>query len=171
MATASDAELILKLYEMRREETLRRSRRFMVFDFQPKTLEELRAVSRDVGSQHNAAWRQVLGYWEMAASLVLRGALDPDLFLDSNGEGILIYAKFHHFHAETEKQSGHPVYAAYSSPHRTISGGRQAARRISAIARAYEGIDRRYTAFSFLHHFCYNYSVVVFGVWCTVPPG
>ncbi|RZU42781.1 DUF4760 domain-containing protein [Edaphobacter modestus] len=108
MATASDAELILKLYEMRREETLRRSRRFMVFDFQPKTLEELRAVSRDVGSQHNAAWRQVLGYWEMAASLVLRGALDPDLFLDSNGEGILIYAKFHHFHAETEKQSGHP---------------------------------------------------------------
>jgi hypothetical protein len=44
MATAADAELVLKLYEMRREETLRKSRRFMVFDFQPKTLEELRAV-------------------------------------------------------------------------------------------------------------------------------
>src|ERR1700754_4437237 len=111
MATAPDAELILKLYEMRREETLRRSRRFMVFDFQPKTVDELRAVSRDVGSQHNAAWRQVLGYWEMAASLVLRGALDPDLFLDSNVEGILIYAKYHHFHAETEKQSGNPFMA------------------------------------------------------------
>jgi hypothetical protein len=108
MATAADAELVLKLYEMRREETLRKSRRFMVFDFQPKTLEELRAVSRDVGSQHNAAWRQAIGYWEMAASLVLRGALDADLFLDSNGEGILIYAKFHHFHVETEKQSGNP---------------------------------------------------------------
>jgi hypothetical protein len=108
MATAADAELVVKLYEMRREETLRKSRRFMVFDFQPKTLEELRAVSRDVGSQHNAAWRQVIGYWEMAASLVLRGALDADLFLDSNGEGVLIYAKFHHFHVETEKQSGNP---------------------------------------------------------------
>lgn len=108
MATAADAELVLKLYEMRREETLRKSRRFMVFDFQPKTLEELRAVSRDVGSQYNAAWRQAIGYWEMAASLVLRGALDADLFLDSNGEGILIYAKFHHFHVETEKQSGNP---------------------------------------------------------------
>lgn len=108
MATAADAELVLKLYEMRREETLRKSRRFMVFDFQPKTLEELRAVSRDVGSQHNAAWRQAIGYWEMAASLVLRGALDADLFLDSNGEGILIYAKFHHFHLETERQSGNP---------------------------------------------------------------
>jgi hypothetical protein len=93
---------------MRREETLRKSRRFMIFDFQPKTLEELRAVSRDVGSQHNASWRQVLTYWEMAASLVLRGALDADLFLDSNGEGILIYAKYHHFHEETEKQSGNP---------------------------------------------------------------
>ena len=44
----------------------------------------------------------------MAASLVLRGAVDVDLFLDSNGEGILLYAKFHHFHAETEKQSGNP---------------------------------------------------------------
>ena len=108
MATAADAELVLKLYEMRREETLRKSRRFMVFDFQPKTLEELRAVSRDVGSQHNAAWRQAIGYWEMAASLVLRGALDADLFLDSNGEGVLIYSKFHHFHVETEKQSGNP---------------------------------------------------------------
>jgi hypothetical protein len=108
MATAADADLVLKLYEMRREETLRRSRRFMIFDFQPKTLEELRAVSRDVGSQHNAAWRQTMSYWEMAASLVLRGALDPELFLDSNAEGILIYAKFHHFHVETEKQSGNP---------------------------------------------------------------
>lgn len=108
MATAADAELILKLYEMRREETLRKSRRFMIFDFQPKTLEELRAVSRDVGSQYNAAWRQTISYWEMASSLVLRGALDADLFLDSNGEGILIYAKFHHFHVETEKESGNP---------------------------------------------------------------
>lgn len=108
MATAADAELILKLYEMRREDTLRKSRKFMVFDFQPKTLEELRAVSRDPASPHNAAWRQTLSYWEMAASLVLRGALDPDLFLDSNGEGIVIYAKYHHFHAETEKESGNP---------------------------------------------------------------
>jgi hypothetical protein len=106
MATAADAELVLRLYELRREETLRNARRFMISEFQPKTLEELRAVSRDAKSEHNAAWRQVLSYWEMASSLVLHGALDADLFLDTNGEGILLYAKFHHFHAETEKQSG-----------------------------------------------------------------
>ncbi len=108
MATAADAELILKLYELRREETMRKARRFMVFEFNPKTLEELRAVSRDTKSESNPCWRQMLSFWEMAASLVLRGALDADLFLDSNAEGILIYAKFHHWHADTEKQSGNP---------------------------------------------------------------
>jgi len=108
MATAADAELILKLYELRREETMRKARRFMIFEFNPKTLDELRAVSRDTKSEHNPCWRQMLSFWEMAASLVLRGALDADLFLDSNVEGILIYAKFHHFHTETEKQNGNP---------------------------------------------------------------
>ena len=111
MATAADAELILKLYEMRREETIRKARRFLVFEFQPKTVEELCVVSRDTKAEHNPSWRQVLSYWEMAASLVLRGALDADLFLDSNNEGILLYAKFHHFHAETEKQSGNRFMA------------------------------------------------------------
>ena len=108
MATVGDAEVILRLYELRREETLRQARRFMIFDFKPQSLEELRAVSRDFAAPQNAAWRQVLSYWEMAASFVLRGAVDPELFFDSNGEGILLYAKFHHWHAETEKQSGNP---------------------------------------------------------------
>ena len=108
MASAADAELILKLYELRQEETLRKARRFLVFDFNPKTVEDLRVVSRDTKSEHNPSWRQAISYWEMAASLVLRGALDADLFLDSSVEGILLYAKFHHFHAETEKQSGNP---------------------------------------------------------------
>jgi hypothetical protein len=108
MANAADAELVLKLYELRQEETLRKARRFLVFEFNPKTVEELRVVSRDTRSEYNPYWRQAMSFWEMAASFVLRGALDPDLFLDSSVEGILIYAKFHHFHADTEKQSGNP---------------------------------------------------------------
>jgi hypothetical protein len=108
VATAADGDLILRLYEMRREAEMRKARRFMIFDFQPKTLEELRAVSRDLASPHNPAWRQITSYWEMAHALVLHGAIDANLFLDTNGEGVLIYAKFHHFHAETEKQSGNP---------------------------------------------------------------
>jgi hypothetical protein len=108
MASAADAELILKLYELRQEETLRKARRYLVFDFNPKTVEDLRVVSRDTKSEHNPSWRQAISYWEMAVSLVLRGALDAELFLDSSVESILLYAKFHHFHAETEKQSGNP---------------------------------------------------------------
>jgi hypothetical protein len=78
----------------------------MAMDFWPKDLEELRAVSRAMGTDKNAYWRQTISYWEMAASLVLRGAVDAELYLDSNGEGLFLYAKFHHWHAETEKESG-----------------------------------------------------------------
>lgn len=106
MATTADAEVVMRLYDLRREEALRKARQFMVFEFNPKTLEELRAVSRDARAKENVYWRQALSYWEMAASFVMRGAVDADLFLDCNGEGILLYAKFHHFHAKTEKESG-----------------------------------------------------------------
>jgi hypothetical protein len=106
MATAADAGIVLELYKLRQETTLRAARQFMAMEFWPKDLEELRAVSRAMGTDKNAYWRQVMTYWEMAASLVLRGAVDPDLFLDSQGEGIFLYAKFHHWHAETEKESG-----------------------------------------------------------------
>ena len=106
MATAADAGVVLELYKLRQETALRAARQFMAMEFWPKDLEELRAVSRNPASDKNAFWRQVMTYWEMAASLVLRGAVDPDLFLDSQGEGIFLYAKFHHWHAVSEKESG-----------------------------------------------------------------
>ena len=106
MAVAADAGLVLELYKLRQEETLRAARKFIAFEFWPKDLEELRAVSRAMGTEKNAYWRQTISYWEMAASLVLRGAVDADLFLDSNVEGLFLYSKFHHWHAETEKESG-----------------------------------------------------------------
>ena len=79
MASTADAQVILELYKLRQEEGLRKARNFMGFEFWPKDLEELRAVSRAPGSDKNAYWRQVITYWEMAASLVLRGAVDADL--------------------------------------------------------------------------------------------
>ncbi|HEV2646341.1 MAG TPA: hypothetical protein VGU46_08270 [Acidobacteriaceae bacterium] len=106
MATTADAGIVLELYKLRQETTLRAARKFMAMEFWPKNLEELRAVSRDMSADQNAYWRQTISYWEMAASLVLRGAVDADLFLDTNGEGLFLYAKFHHWHAETEKESG-----------------------------------------------------------------
>ncbi len=106
MATAADASVVLELYKVRQEPKLREARQFMAMEFWPKDLEELRAVSRAMGSEKNAYWRQAMSYWEMAATFVLRGAVDAELFLDSQGEGIFIYAKFHHWHAASEKESG-----------------------------------------------------------------
>ena len=83
MATAQDAELILKLYELRREARMREARNWVMHEFNPKNLEELLAVQRDFGSNENQMWRQVIGYWEMAAALVLHGTLDRELFFDS----------------------------------------------------------------------------------------
>ncbi|MCU1320922.1 MAG: hypothetical protein JWM43_571 [Acidobacteriaceae bacterium] len=106
MAVAADAQIVLELYRLRQEETLRAARKFIAWDFWPKDLEELRAVTRAMGTDKNASWRQAISYWEMAASLVLHGAVDSELFLESNLEGVFLYAKYHHWHAETEKESG-----------------------------------------------------------------
>ena len=94
MATAADAELVLKLYELRREPRMRQARHWVTTEFNPKNLHELLEVQRDYGSDQNQMWRQVIGYWEMAAALVLAGALDRVLFLESNGENLFLVAKF-----------------------------------------------------------------------------
>ena len=109
MATAADAELILKLYETSAgRDTAQGAAVSRLRLSIRRPLKSCGSCLATRKSEHNPAGGRHLSYWEMAASLVLRGALDPDLFLDSNAEGILLYAKFHHFHAETEKQSGNP---------------------------------------------------------------
>ena len=108
LATGSDAELILKLYELRREERMRAARLFVIGEFQPATLEQMLELQRGLGSNENAYWRQVLSYWEMAHSFVLRGAIDADLFLDTQFEGIFIYSKFAIFHDAYHQATGNP---------------------------------------------------------------
>ena len=106
MATAHDAELILKLYDLRREPVMREARNFMLTTFWPETVDEFLAVQRDFGEQNNAYLRQFVGYWEMAASMVLRGALDADLFFDSNNEPFFVFAKMHHLRPELKSKAG-----------------------------------------------------------------
>jgi hypothetical protein len=106
MATTADAEIILKLYTLRTEETMRKARWFVLFDLHPSTYAELRAVQTELGTERNAFYRQVMSYWEMAAGLVLHGAVDPELFFDSNGEGLSLRAKLEPFQAEHEALTG-----------------------------------------------------------------
>ncbi len=93
--TAADAELILKLYELRREPELRKARNWWVGSFWPESMEDYNKVASFIGSQENNWLRQVMGYWEMAASMVNHGAINADLFLEPSfsGEMFLIYTK------------------------------------------------------------------------------
>jgi hypothetical protein len=84
-ATYDDANLILRLYELRREEKLRQARDWFGMNFRATTLEEtMKAIP--MGSPENAYFRMVVSYWEMAASFVTAGVLNQDLFFESNGE-------------------------------------------------------------------------------------
>jgi len=85
-----------------------RCARTWISTFHPVSCDEIIALQRNMGSVENGYWRQVLTYWEMAAAFVLHGVLDPDLFLDCNGEFIFIYAKFTPFFEEYEKIIGQP---------------------------------------------------------------
>jgi hypothetical protein len=90
--TAADADLILKLYDLRREAEMRKARRWFG-GFWPQTADDVVKVATDYTAPENAWFRQVLGYWDMAASLVLRGALNEDLFFDNGGELWFTFAK------------------------------------------------------------------------------
>jgi hypothetical protein len=106
-ATNGDAELILKLYDFRREPVMREARKFIAMFF-PQTADDILNVVNGMGMPENAYLRQVMGYWEMAASLVLRGALHEGLFLDNAGEMIFVFAKFAPFLAELREKMGQP---------------------------------------------------------------
>jgi hypothetical protein len=93
IANSTDGELILKLYELRTETVMRQARAWITGEFWPASADEFFEVQNDFGSPHNAWLRQVVTYWEMAASLVLHGALSADLFVDCNPEPFYILAK------------------------------------------------------------------------------
>ena len=96
LATPADAEIILKLYELRTETLMRQARAWMTGEFWPNTAEEFFAVALNPADPHNAFFRQVTTYWEMGAAMVLHGAVSAELFVDCNGEGFFLLAKFAH---------------------------------------------------------------------------
>jgi hypothetical protein len=91
-ATYDDARLILKLYEARREDRMRKARAWFVASFKPKTLSDLKALC-PLGSDENASYRMVATYWEMVASFVTSGVLNKDLFFESGRELLLVWER------------------------------------------------------------------------------
>ena len=100
--THHDAEIILKLYDLRREPVMREARSF-VAQFAPKSVDDMLKVANAFGTKEQAYLRQVAGYWEMAASLVNRGALNRELALDNFQEMFFVYAKVQPYLEEYRK--------------------------------------------------------------------
>ena len=103
-ATALDAQIILQLYELRRETEMRKARNFISAEFWPETAEDTLRIARSYPSPENTWLRQVTSYWEMAAAFVLRGALHERLFFDASGEMYCVYAKFRPFLPEIRQK-------------------------------------------------------------------
>jgi hypothetical protein len=101
------AELILQLYEARREPTLRAARDWFVTRFHP---ESAREVLDMWAAPQSGAYRMVTTYWEMATGFVIHGAIDPALFHATNTEYVAVYAKLAPFLADVREHSGVPAY-------------------------------------------------------------
>lgn len=92
MSKHEDAELILKLYDLRREATMRDARNWF-WTFNPTSVQDIIEV---LLSEHSGHYRMVISYWEMAAAMVNNGSLDEKLFNETNGEHIFVYSKISH---------------------------------------------------------------------------
>ena len=108
-ATYDDAGLILHLYELRREERLRKARAWFSASFKPKTTGDLAAICPP-GSDESAYYRMVLTYWEMVASFLTSGVLNRELFYQSGRELLLVWTRIEGILAAVREQQKDPMY-------------------------------------------------------------
>jgi hypothetical protein len=111
-ATPMDAQLILHLYELRREAEMRKARHWWLAEFWPQNADEFLKISGAMGTQENNWLRQVPSYWSMAASFALSGALNADMFLQPaiSGEMYFVFAKVHPYLKELRQKLDDPNF-------------------------------------------------------------
>jgi hypothetical protein len=102
------ATLILKLYDLRRETAMREARRWFATSFHPSSVDEISHILGD--RSQSAPFRMVTSYWDMAAALVLHGAIDERMFADANGEHLVVFAKLEPFMGALRARIGNPNY-------------------------------------------------------------
>jgi hypothetical protein len=108
-ATYDDANLILRLYEMRREEKMRAARNWFVSNFKCKTMADMGALCPP-GTDANAYFRQVVSYWDMAGSFVNSGVLNADLFFANTREILLTWERMRPVIVEVRTAFKDPTY-------------------------------------------------------------
>jgi hypothetical protein len=140
MSKQKEADLILKLYDLRREATMRKARDWYFRDFNPESFED---VNKVLASEHSGYARMVWTYWDMAAALVNHGAISLDLFNDTNGEHIIAFVKVEPFLAELRANFGSHYLANLERLIDTSPDGRQ---RAAAFRERMKAMRARQTA-------------------------
>lgn len=105
MSKAESADLILKLYDLRREATMREARNWMVSFFPESSADVMQAM---INAETSAYYRMVTTYWDMASSFVLHGAIDEEMFNDAAGEHFVVFSKIEPFLQEIRETMGNP---------------------------------------------------------------
>ena len=109
MSKQAEADLILKLYDLRREVTMREARNWF-FMFNPTTPADIMDV---LTSDKSGLYRMVISYWDMACSFVNNGAIDAQMFNDANGEHLFVYAKLEPFLPALREEMGNPNFLGH----------------------------------------------------------
>ena len=127
MSKQEEAGLILKLYELRREETMRKARDWFFRDFHPETGAD---YTDALFSEQSGYLRMVTSYWDMAAALVNNGAISAELFNETNGEHLAVFSKIEHLIPEVRAQYGEQFMRNLEKLIDDTSNGRERVRGI-----------------------------------------
>lgn len=109
MSQFQDAQVILQIYELRREPRLRDARAFMLGRFKAKNTADLHE-QYPAGTEENASFRQVLSYWDMISAIVKRDVVEKELFFETNGEITVVWEKVKHLVPELRKEFHNPAF-------------------------------------------------------------
>ena len=138
MSKQAEADLILKLYDLRREATMREARNWF-FMFNPTTPADIMDV---LTSDKSGLYRMVISYWDMACSFVNNGAIDAQMFNDANGEHIFVYAKMEPFIPAMREQMGAPQFLAHLE--KTVKALPDCEERLAAVRQRMQAIIAKF---------------------------
>jgi hypothetical protein len=127
-----DANLILRLYEIRRDEAMRKARAWFIGEFNPASVQDILSV---LMGEHSADFRMVASYWDMAAAFVNFGAIDEEMFNAINTEHVAVYAKLQPFVAEIRAMPGVPPYLYFKNLEPLVLRMPDAQERIAVMKR------------------------------------
>ncbi len=144
--THADAELILHLYELRREAEMRKARDWSTMKFWPQSADDVIKISTAMGTPENQHMRQVNSYWDMVASFILHGVLNDELFFSPGvgNEMLFVFAKVQPFLKEIREKTQSPM--SFVNVEKAINKSKSGKERFAVILKRVEGMREKMKA-------------------------